>query len=347
MNRFGILSALTSAILFGASVPAAKVLLGTVDPWMLAGCFYLGAGVGLAVLAVIRKASKGARSEAPLRTSDLPRLALAVAFGGVAAPVLLMSGLARVGAGTASLLLNFEGLATMAIAWLAFREATDRRVVAGALAILAGGIVLAFPGRIDLQPGALLVALACVGWGIDNNLTRSLSLSDPVRIASIKGLVAGPVNLALGLSLGATLPDARMAVTAAAVGFVGIGLSLVLFVLALRDLGTARTSAYFSLAPFVGAALAVVALGEPVTAALLIAAVLMGIGLWLHLDERHEHVHEHEPVEHEHLHTHDEHHRHQHGPHDPSGEPHVHVHQHVRLLHRHPHYPDSHHRHAH
>jgi drug/metabolite transporter (DMT)-like permease len=347
VNRFGILCALASAVLFGASVPAAKVLLGTLDPWILAGALYLGAGIGLAIMAAVRRVAGRAAPEAPLRRSELPRLALAVAFGGIAGPLLLMSGLQRTGAGPASLLLNLEGLATMAIAWLVVRENADRRVIAGAIAILAGGAVLAFPGRLELEPGAWLVAGACLCWGIDNNLTRGLALADPVRIATIKGLSAGAANLALGFMEGGALPGASTLAVAAAVGFAGYGLSLVLFVVALRHLGTARTAAYFSLAPFVGAALAVVSLGEPLTVRLVAAAALMGAGLWLHLAERHDHAHEHEPIEHEHAHRHDPHHRHEHGPGDPVGEPHVHRHTHDRLVHRHPHYPDPHHRHRH
>ncbi len=347
MNRLGILSAIGSAVLFGASVPAAKALLGTVDPWVLAGLLYLGSGAGLAAILGLRRVLGATGDEAPIRIADLPRLALAIAFGGVAGPALLMAGLARADAGTASLLLNLEGLATMAIAWLVAREATDRRIVAGAIAILAGGIVLAFPGRLELEPGAWLVAAACVCWGIDNNLTRGLALADPVRLAAIKGAVAGSVNLALGLAAGGALPAGASLPLAAAVGFAGYGVSLALFVVGLRHLGSARTSAYFSTAPFVGAALAVAWLGEPPTAALGIAALLMGAGVWLHLTERHDHVHEHEPLEHEHAHRHDEHHRHEHASGDPPGEPHVHLHRHVRLLHRHPHFPDAHHRHGH
>ena len=347
MKRVGMTSAIGSALLFGASVPAAKALLGAIDPQVLAGLLYLGSGIGLAGLLAARRAAGVAEPEAPLRAPDLPRLAIVVALGGVAGPLLLMAGLVRVGASTASLLLNLEGLATMAIAWIVAREATDRRLVAGALAILAGGVVLTLPGRLELGAGAWLVVGACLCWGIDNNLTRGLALADPVRIASIKGLSAGSVNRALGLAFGAALPAAPVAAAAAGVGFAGYGLSLVLFVVALRHLGSARTSAYFATAPFVGAALAVAWLGDPVTASLGAAGALMAVGVWLHASERHDHVHEHELLEHEHAHTHDEHHRHDHGPGDPPGEPHVHRHRHGRLVHGHPHAPDAHHRHRH
>jgi drug/metabolite transporter (DMT)-like permease len=193
----------------------------------------------------------------------------------------------------------------------------------------------------------LLIAGACLCWGIDNNLTRKLSSSDPVQIAMLKGLVAGAVNLALALSQGAALPSGGTIAVVGVVGFLGYGVSLALFVLGLRYLGTARTSAYFSLAPFVGAVLAVAMLGEPLSMHLLVAGGLMGFGLWLHLAERHEHEHVHEPMEHEHRHRHDEHHQHAHSASNPPGEPHTHWHRHVRLVHRHPHYPDLHHRHGH
>ena len=235
----------------------------------------------------------------------------------------------------------------MGIAWVVFRENVDRRLLLGAFAILAGAALLSWQGGASFHLSGLLIAGACLCWGIDNNLTRKLSSSDPVQIAMLKGLVAGAVNLTLALWQGAALPSAGIIAAAGVVGFLGYGVSLALFVLGLRYLGTARTGAYFSLAPFVGAVLAVAMLGEPLSALLLIAGALMGLGLWLHLAERHEHDHLHEPMEHEHRHRHDEHHRHDHGLTDPLGEPHSHWHRHVRLVHRHPHYPDLHHRHGH
>jgi drug/metabolite transporter (DMT)-like permease len=275
-------------------------------------------------------------------------MALVVAAGGVAGPLLLMLGLSTTPASSAALLLNVEGLATMAIAWLAFRENVDRRLLLGAAAILAGAILLSWQGGPSgFGVGSLYIAGACLAWGVDNNLTRKISGSDPVQIAMIKGLAAGAVNLSLALSLGARLPGPSLLAGAGAVGFLGYGVSLVLFVLALRHLGTARTGAYFSTAPFIGALLALVLFAEPVTGRLVGAAVLMAIGLYLHLVERHEHEHEHEPLEHEHRHVHDEHHQHAHAPDDPPGEPHTHAHRHKPMVHKHPHYPDLHHRHSH
>lgn len=347
MIRTGILLAIASAALFGASTPFAKILLGAVDPWMMAALLYLASGIGLAVVHASRAALRIPATEAPLRRADIPWLALVVLSGGIAGPVLLMLGLSRTDAASASLLLNLEGLATMGIAWLVFRENVDRRLLVGALAILAGAALLSWQGSAALDAGAALIAAACLCWGIDNNLTRKLSSADPVQIAMIKGLGAGGANLALALIGSAAVPSTGLVAAAAIVGFLGYGLSIALFVLALRHLGTARTGAYFSLAPFVGAVLAVLMLGEPLSGRLLLAGLLMGIGLWLHLSERHDHLHTHEATEHEHRHMHDEHHQHAHAPGDPPGEPHTHWHRHEPMTHRHAHYPDLHHRHRH
>ncbi len=347
MTRIGIPFALLSAVLFGASTPFAKLLLGSVDPWMLAGLLYLGAGVGLAAVHLSRSALTLPAVEAPLRRGDIPWLALVILTGGVLGPLLLIFGLERTDASGASLLLNLEGLATMGIAWIVFRENVDRRLLLGAFAILAGAVLLSWQGHASFQLGAVLIAGACVCWGVDNNLTRKLASADPVQIAMLKGLVAGAVNLGLALASGATFPTPGIILAAALVGFLGYGVSLALFVLGLRHLGAARTGAYFSLAPFVGAALAVPMLGEPVNATLLVAGGLMVVGLSLHLAEAHEHEHAHEDLEHEHRHIHDEHHRHAHAADVVATEPHTHRHRHAPLVHRHPHYPDIHHRHGH
>ncbi|MBN9317020.1 MAG: DMT family transporter [Devosia sp.] len=342
----GVPLALGSAVLFGASAPLSKLLLGAVNPWMLAGILYLGAGVGLSFFHVLRRAVGLPIVEAPLARQDFPWLAAVVLFGGVIGPLLLMFGLSLTSASTGSLLLNLEGLATMAIAWLVFRENVDRRLLLGALAILSGAVLLTWSGQsVRFDAGAVLIAGACLAWGIDNNLTRKLSSADPVQIAMIKGLVAGAVNLGLALATGAIVPSAGFLLAGGVVGFFGIGVSLVMFMLGLRHLGTARTGAYFSLAPFIGAALALVLLGEPVTPSLLGAAALMAFGLWMHLTERHDHDHAHDVLEHAHRHVHDEHHQHQHD--GPVTEPHSHWHRHEPLRHTHPHYPDLHHRHGH
>lgn len=339
----GILYALASAALFGVSAPFAKILLGNMSPWLLAGLLYLGSGLGLAAVRVAWRSK-----EAGLSRGDLPWLAGAVASGGIVAPVLLLFGLTRSSASEAALLLNLESVLTLVIAWAVFKENVDRRLMTGAVSIVAGALVLSWPEEIGigLDWGPILIALACLGWAIDNNLTRKVSGSDPTQIAMVKGLTAGGVNVALAILVGSAWPGGATVGQAAVLGFLSYGVSLTLFVLALRHLGTARTGAYYSLAPFIGAAAAILTLDEPVTLAFVSGGALMAIGLWLHLTERHQHEHEHEPMMHDHVHVHDEHHRHPHPP-DMPPEPHAHAHAHARLAHRHPHYPDLHHRHTH
>ena len=339
-----VLLALAAAVLFGASTPLAKLLLGSIDPWMLAGLLYLGSGIGLTIIRAITT-----RSEAALQQKDLPWLAGAILSGGVIGPVLLMLGLSRTPAATASLLLTLEGAATAGMAWFVFRENFDRRIAMGMGCILAGAAVLAWQGGLTLRGliGPLAIAGACLAWGLDNNLTRKVSLADPMQIALLKGLVAGPVSLILAIMHGASLPPIGPMSEAALLGFFGYGVSLVCFVLALRGLGSARTGAYFAVAPFIGAVIAIPLLNESLSVQLLVGAALTGLGVWLHLTEHHVHRHDHEPMAHSHRHQHDLHHRHEHEPGDPAGEPHSHLHSHVRLRHSHAHMPDSHHRHEH
>lgn len=343
LRQPGVLAALGAAVLFGAGTPLAKLLLNSVSPWLLAGLLYLGSGVGLTLY---RRLSHAPAVSLPRR--EVPWFAGAIGAGGVVAPVLLMLGLTGMPASGASLLLNAEGVFTALLAWFAFKENFDRRIALGMVAIVAGALVLSWPGEArfaGLWP-ALAILGACFAWGLDNNLTRKVSLSDATWIASVKGLVAGLVNLALAFALGATLPALPNLAGAMVVGFLAYGVSLALFVVGLRHLGTARTGAYFSVAPFLGAILAV-AMGDPVTLPLLIAGLLMALGIGLHLTERHEHEHMHEALEHEHEHVHDEHHQHMHDESVTPGTKHRHRHQHEPLTHMHPHFPDVHHRHNH
>jgi drug/metabolite transporter (DMT)-like permease len=348
MPRRAILYALLSAALFGASTPLAKALVGDVNPLVLAGLLYLGSGLGLAAWIGVRRLAGTGRASG-MNARDWPWLGAAVLFGGIAGPALLMYGLLRVPGSSASLLLNLEAVFTASIAWIVFRENVDRRIFLGMASIVAGGVVLSWgeAPRMDDETGALLIAAACLCWALDNNLTRRVSGGDAVTLAALKGLAAGSVNLALGLAQGASLPAANLTAAASALGLIGYGISLVLFILALRDLGTARTGAYFSVAPFFGAVLALLLLGEQVGTAFWLAAALMALGVWLHVSERHEHEHAHEPLLHAHEHTHDEHHQHPHGSAWDGHEPHSHEHRHAALRHRHPHYPDLHHRHGH
>ena len=336
----GVLPALGAAWLFGAGTPLAKLLLGEASPWLLAGLLYLGSGLGLFILRRVRKA-------APVRLSRGEKLWLAgaVTAGGMLGPALLMWGLARMPASGAALLLNAEGALTALLAWLVFREPFDRRIALGMVLIVAGALVLSWPeeARLGAALPAAAVLGACLAWAIDNNLTRKVSLADAGWIAMVKGLAAGATNTALALIAGAALPPLHVAAAAAALGFLSYGLSLVLFVVALRHLGAARTGAYFSTAPFAGALIALALLREPVSLQLAAAGALMAAGVWLHLAERHGHAHRHEAMEHTHEHEHDAHHRH---GHDTAG-PHSHAHRHEETTHSHPHYPDMHHTHRH
>ncbi len=344
----GALFALASALLFGASTPLAKLLIGEMSPWVLAGLLYLGSGLGLAIVDLVRRPRVPVAGVA-LETAELPWFVGAVVAGGIVGPVLLMFGLARLPASSAALLLNLETVFTAAVAWVVFRENVDRRIAAGMFLIAIGATALSWTG--DTQGGfgigAIFVIAACIAWAVDNNLMRRVAHGDAVRLAALKGGVAGSVNLAIALVSGQSPPALGAASVALGLGFLGYGLSLVLFVLALRDLGTARTGAYFACAPFAGTLVAILVFGDPVSSQLAIAAALMGVGVYLHLTENHEHDHEHQPIEHSHRHRHDEHHSHVHAALDPPGEPHVHRHAHVRLRHQHAHFPDAHHRHSH
>jgi drug/metabolite transporter (DMT)-like permease len=344
-------TALLAAALFGATTPLAKALLGTLSPFMVAGLFYLGSGLGLAITIFLRRAKQGTNArlnERQLHLRELPWLIGAIAMGGIAGPALLMLGLNVTPAATSSLLLNLEGVFTALIAWIVFRENVDRQVFLGMLTIVAGGVILSWhPGATRLPPGALLVAGACACWAIDNNLTRKVSTNDAMVIACLKGLVAGSVNFVIALLLGARLPGAATLAAALLTGFAGYGISLVLFVLALRNLGTARTGAYFSVAPLFGVTLSLILWPELPPLLFWGAAALMALGVWLHIRERHEHPHTHAVLDHHHPHRHDEHHQHEHDFPWDGAEPHTHAHRHVTMTHTHAHFPDIHHRHFH
>ncbi|MEO7207701.1 MAG: DMT family transporter [Steroidobacteraceae bacterium] len=346
----GVISAISAGVLFGASTPLAKSLVHGIDPWMLAGLLYLGSGIGLGIYQVLRYFMRApGADDARLRGADRWWLAAAIIAGGIIAPVLMMYGLNATAASSASLLLNLEGVFSILIAWFVFRENFDRRVALGALAITAGALLLSVSGRLVWSDavGPAAIAGACLAWAIDNNLTRKVALNDVAQIAMLKGLAAGTVNVAIAAALGRSVPSAAVILDAGALGLTGYGLSLVLFVIALRHLGTARTGAYFSIAPFVGALIAVAFFSEPVTTRLVCAGGLMVAGLWLHLTERHEHEHTHAYLTHNHLHVHDSHHQHDHDVGQTGAEPHAHTHTHAPLSHAHPHFPDEHHRHEH
>jgi drug/metabolite transporter (DMT)-like permease len=345
--HIGPAAALASALLFGATTPLAKRFLLDATPLLVAGLLYLGSGIGLALLRAIQ--DRGWRPSGISR-SDWAWLAAATIAGGILAPALLMFGLSRSDAATVSLLLNLEAVFSAALAWFIFREATSRRIVLGFIAIFMGGCILAWPSHV-IVPGRALsllcVVAACLGWGIDNNVTRKISGGDSRFLAGIKGLVAGATNTILAISFGATFPAVPELAETLVLGFLGYGVSLVLFIVSLRHLGTARTGAYFSTAPFVGSAFAVILYGQPATVAFYLAAALMAAGIWLHITEHHEHEHLHESLTHTHAHEHDAHHQHDHVDEWDGTRPHTHEHHHAALHHTHPHFPDRHHEHRH
>lgn len=339
----GVQAGIGAAILFGAGTPIAKILLDSTSPWMLAGLLYVGSGLGLGLFRLISRATRPR-----LERHEIAPLVGAIGFGGVLGPVLLMFGLANMPATGASLLLNAEGVFTAVLAWFVFKENFDRRIALGMVAIVAGAVVLSIPTGAELGSiwPSLAILAACLCWGIDNNLTRMISLTDATWLAAVKGGVAGPVNLLIAFTLGATLPVIPSIAAAMVVGFFAYGVSLVLFIVAMRHVGTARAGAYFSVAPFFGAVLAI-ALGASLTVPLVIAAALMALGVWLHLTERHEHEHIHEAITHDHWHVHDEHHQHDHAEPVAADVRHRHRHTHEPITHTHEHYPDAHHRHGH
>jgi drug/metabolite transporter (DMT)-like permease len=307
---------------------------------VLAGLLYAGSGIGLSLLSLLRRAAV-VRREARLSAVDLPWLAGSVVAGGVAAPILLMVSLRVTPAATASLLLNFEAVATAALAMLIFREAIGRRVWAAIGLITLGCMLLAvnLSAGYGISAGALGVIGACVLWGIDNNLTNKISSKDPLAIGIIKGLGAGSFTLAMALLLGRPLPGPTASLAALCLGAISYGISIALFILASRGLGAARTSAWFGAAPFAGAVLSLLVFREFPGLQFLAALPLMAGGALLLFGEKHEHRHVHMPLEHEHYYVADEHH-----PFKTEG---TCWHRHDETRHSHPHRPDIHHRHEH
>jgi drug/metabolite transporter (DMT)-like permease len=350
LKNSGVMLALISALLFGASTPLSKYLLIEIDPLLLAGLLYLGSGIGIGIILIVKIILAKPNTIEKINYHDLKWLMLTTLMGGMIGPILLMQGLKLTNASTASLLLNMESILTAVIAWLILKEHTSLNQVLGMIFIVVGSVILASSSHFSGPNviGMLLIIGACLAWGIDNNITRQISSSNPYIIVCFKSLVAGSTNTILSIFFAKKfLISMPMIFTTLSIGFLSYGVSLVCFVLALRNIGTARTSAYFSSAPFIGALLSVIFLAEALSFQLLFACLFMAIGVWIHFIEHHEHEHTHEELIHEHLHIHDEHHQHEHLPSDPQGEPHSHLHHHKPIKHKHPHYPDIHHRHKH
>lgn len=333
---------LIAAALFGASTPASKTLLGAVGPLTLAGLLYLGAA-----LAVLPLSFSGGSRTLRREPRNRLRVVTAVFFGGGVAPVLLLLGLARAPAASVALWLNLETVATAVLAWVYFREHLETRTWVGLLLLTVAGVLLAAPLSVGTASAAALVTAACLAWGVDNNLTALVDGFTPAQYTLIKGLVAGSVNLSLGMWREPTVSDWHVAAGALGVGAVGYGLSLMLYVGGAQHLGATRSQMLFATSPFLGSVLAWTAFGEPVQPVQLVAALVMAAGVAVVLSSRHGHEHTHEGMIHTHSHRHDEgHHRHRH-PGQPVSLRHTHPHRHEPLVHTHPHASDLHHRHEH
>jgi len=343
-RSIGIACGLAGAVLFGASAPLAKHLVGQVTPQLLAGLLYLGAAAALGPVVALRPRA----AEARLTRSDLPLLISVAGFGGVAAPVLMLLGLQRVSAVTGSLLLNLEVVLTMAVAVIWFGEHLPRRALAGSSVVVVAAALFAFePGRVSVSlAGIGFLVAACACWAIDNNLTQRLSDRDPFHIVLFKTGAAATVNLTLAISLGAAWPMAGVILLALLLGATAYGMSIVLDAYALRMLGAAREAAFFASAPFFGVVVAVLVLGERLPAIAVVASVLMLAGSYLLVTESHGHEHRHQAIDHDHRHRHDDDHHEHHHPGQEAGA-HAHPHHHEPLDHAHGHVSDSHHRHRH
>ncbi len=342
---YGILA----AVLFGISAPLSKLLLEGIDPIILAGLLYLGAGSAMGLLLASGKLRK-VESEARIERRDIPWLACATLAGGVLGPILLLLGLQLTHAATASLLLNLEVVATGLIAFLLFRESVGRRAWIAIIAVAIGGALLSvdLSSGLAISPGALLIVGACFAWGFDNNFTGKISLKDPRRIVSVKGIAAGSFSFLLGMVLGRPLPSLVRVVYALALGAISYGASISLFVLSLRRVGAARTGVLFGLAPFVGVALSLAVFRQLPAWPFFAALVLMALATGLLAREKHQHLHAHTAMTHTHSHRHDDgHHEHRHADNSDQSAVHVHEHIHEELVHSHEHKPDPHHRHSH
>ncbi|PKL60846.1 MAG: EamA family transporter [Methanomicrobiales archaeon HGW-Methanomicrobiales-4] len=347
-DRDAILMALLAAALFGAVVPASRILLAGIGPITLAGLLYVGAGFGGLIIRRIATTGKD-QDEAPIRRTDIPWLIGIIVTGSIIAPILFMTGLTSVPAGAASLLLNAELACTVLIAGVAFREHLGRRAIGAVIAVITGGLILAYDPSVSfgISAGSLLIILACLCWGCDNNFTRVISGKEPAMIVMIKGFVAGIFSITLGYVIGEPLPSLTIIPAALIIGCSGYGFSIFFVIRSLRVLGSARTGALFASAPFIGLLISLPLPGESPGPQILLSLPLMAVGAWLIATEEHGHPHIHITTRHEHRHTHDDdHHTHDHGVENP-GTDHAHPHVHESEIHTHPHTPDLHHYHDH
>lgn len=312
--------AILAAALYALSAPVGKVLLDHAGAAMMAAFLYLGAGLGLALWGRIVPD----REASPITRQDIPYI-LGMILLDIAAPILLMLGLQRTGSANASLLNNFEIVATSLIAWLLFREKLSRRLSFAIVLVTFASIVLGYEGSESLRFGAgsaLVLAAACC-WGLENNCTRMLSRCSSVQITTIKGIFSGLGSLIVAFCAGESLPDLRWIPAILLLGFVAYGLSINFYIKAQKELGAAKTSAWYSIAPFLGVVFGIVLLGERpdgrffLGLGLMVLATLLMVFDTISLQHTHEHAHTHC---HEHRHG-DQLHTHEHT--------HIHAHTHV------------------
>jgi drug/metabolite transporter (DMT)-like permease len=335
-------------MLFGLSAPLSKILVKDIAPVALAGLLYLGAFAGLAAYFIVSRIFKDKVQAVPLEKKDIGWLTGAIIAGGIVAPISMIFGLQMISGFSASLFLNLEGIFTVVIAAVVFKENSGKRLWLAAACMTIAGIVLAWDtdrSRFSIA-GPLLITLACAGWAIDNNLTRQISEKDPIAIGMFKGLIAGGVMLSAALIAGNRVAVDRTLWFALAVGACSYGVSLVLFIKALRGLGSSRTGIFFSFGPFVGAAGSIIILKEWLGWIMLPAVVLTALGVWLIIGERHTHPHEHAAITHTHEHNHNDTNHHHSNEGDPKAV-HSHVHTHEAMAHNGSHWPDAEHRHLH
>lgn len=359
-KRLPIALAILAAALYGISAPVAKVLLTKLSAYVMAAFLYLGAGLGMALIKALQKARRQAgteRQEASIPRREWPYVVGMILLD-IAAPILLMLGLTQAAAGTAALLNNFEIVVTSILALLLFKEAVGRRMwLAIGLITVATVILSLSPGaELTWSPGALLILLACAAWGLENNCTRMLSLSDPIEIVMIKGFGSGIGALLVTVLTGHWQFDLGYGLMALLLGFVAYGLSIFFYIYAQRDLGAARTSAYYAAAPFIGVLASWIFLREPLTLNFGLGLLVMLIGTYFAVSEDHGHEHEHSALAHDHRHSHgpeELHHDHDHEHTEAerlaldAKRIHSHPHRHQPQVHKHAHWPDLHHQHSH
>ena len=341
-----ILFAVLAAVCYGVSAPFSKFLLNGLSPTFLAALLYLGAGSGMGMVLLVGRAARKESREARITKKEAPWV-IAMVLLDIAAPILLLFGLNLTSPGNVALLNNFEIVATTLIAMVIFKETIGRRMGLAILLITLSSFILSIEdlGSLSFSLGSLLVLLACVCWGLENNCTRKLSIKNPLEIVVIKGFGAGAGALIIAAAIGQIQLNLPYILLALLLGFFAYGLSITFYIRAQRGLGAARTSAYYAIAPFIGAGLSLIVFKQPMTAPFIAGLVIMLLGTYFAAVEKHTHPHAHEALEHEHRHSHaDPHHGHAHS--QPFRE-HSHPHRHEAMEHAHPHTPDTHHQHSH